>query len=567
MHSILPRLVEWLGWLLLFGLLLLGVPPFLHMPIWVDATLYDTAAWNMWLGGVHYRDVFDTNLPGMPWAHLAVRVVLGWSSMSLRAVDLAVFAGSTLVMVDLLRRCQISRSGQVWAAVGWIGFYVYLSEFCQTQRDTWMILPALLAVRRRFDRLVSASDDPPRDWIFRLTVLEGAIWAVAFWVKPHIAFPVIGVWLASIPQIRQFGSGAIIRDFLGLILGGLCMGILGMIWIVMTGTLEPMREVFLEWNPGYLEWTWLEMLHRYCSFWMNFPVWSLVHGLAIPVAVISLAARRTTPEMLAVRMLAGLYLGWLFQSLIFQRSLQYVHVPGVLLGIAVLASRAIPAGGILLGWCGLTAGLCLIRPHYSCVQSAMEAYSHHFPRTYEATIAEPGYSVRNRIRFWPECWTFETDPYRKIQLSHLYGIYPSSEPFLLERVANYLEKQSLQPGDLLCWNEGTHPLYLRLQHVPTFRFMHVGTALGFKHKRAQIHQELLRIRPKFVVTDWYAYPDVDVEALPNGEVGGSLPKSFPKPACDQFPWNQPIRYRSGRYVVHEIQYPLGDVDLKSPMSD
>ena len=62
------------------------------MPPWNDVTLHDMAVRSMLRGGVHYRDVFDTNLPGIDWAMAGVRLAFGWSYEVLRAVDLVVIA-------------------------------------------------------------------------------------------------------------------------------------------------------------------------------------------------------------------------------------------------------------------------------------------------------------------------------------------------------------------------------------------------------------------------------------------------------------------------------------------
>lgn len=39
--------------------------------------MYDVAARNILRGGVHYRDVFDTNLPGIVWLMAAIRSAKG----------------------------------------------------------------------------------------------------------------------------------------------------------------------------------------------------------------------------------------------------------------------------------------------------------------------------------------------------------------------------------------------------------------------------------------------------------------------------------------------------------
>src|SRR4029078_4012408 len=65
--------IELAAWILLALLLAAGVPLFLCMPLWADVTFYDLCARNILAGGAHYRDVFDTNPPGMPRIHSLVR--------------------------------------------------------------------------------------------------------------------------------------------------------------------------------------------------------------------------------------------------------------------------------------------------------------------------------------------------------------------------------------------------------------------------------------------------------------------------------------------------------------
>src|SRR5262249_21470440 len=47
----------------LAAVLAIGLPLFLRTPVWVDVTYHDLSAWNVLHRGVHYRDVFETNLP------------------------------------------------------------------------------------------------------------------------------------------------------------------------------------------------------------------------------------------------------------------------------------------------------------------------------------------------------------------------------------------------------------------------------------------------------------------------------------------------------------------------
>ena len=48
----------------------------------------------------------------------------------------------------------------------------------------------------------------------------------------------------------------------------------------------------------------------------------------------------------------------------------------------------------------------------------------------------------------------------------------------------------------------------------------------------------------------------DARGDPNG-----LPAWLPLSLRASFPWDQPVAFRSGRYVVHRVTRPIGDVDV------
>src|SRR5271170_7185848 len=129
------------SWLVHLGILIVGVPLFICMPLWVDTTYHDMSARNILWGGVHYRDIFETNLPGMVWLHALVRPVIGWSSEAIRIADFLVVGASILLLSRWLSRIGIRRSGQVWFVAAAFFFYLNESEFIHCQRDSWMLLP------------------------------------------------------------------------------------------------------------------------------------------------------------------------------------------------------------------------------------------------------------------------------------------------------------------------------------------------------------------------------------------------------------------------------------------
>src|SRR5437867_1216913 len=86
-----------------FVALVVGLPLYLRTPLWCDITLYDVAARNLLWGGAHYRDVFDTNLPGFVWMLTAFRWAIGFSPIAVRCVDLA-FVAAIVFLIDRLAK-------------------------------------------------------------------------------------------------------------------------------------------------------------------------------------------------------------------------------------------------------------------------------------------------------------------------------------------------------------------------------------------------------------------------------------------------------------------------------
>ena len=121
-------------------MLVLHVPPFLRQGLDPDVTLWDLCARTVLSGGVFGRDAFENNLPGTLWLHMALRAVFGWRPEVLRGADLLI----VLASVGLLVRSLPSGRGAVAALL--LAFYFSTSEWCHCQRDTWMLLPALLAL-------------------------------------------------------------------------------------------------------------------------------------------------------------------------------------------------------------------------------------------------------------------------------------------------------------------------------------------------------------------------------------------------------------------------------------
>src|SRR5262245_52151954 len=78
------------AWGALAILLLINLPPFLCMGLDSDIGMYDLIARRVLAGDVPYRDLLETNFPGIVWLHIASRSLLGWRPEALRAVDFAI---------------------------------------------------------------------------------------------------------------------------------------------------------------------------------------------------------------------------------------------------------------------------------------------------------------------------------------------------------------------------------------------------------------------------------------------------------------------------------------------
>jgi hypothetical protein len=472
-----------LGWLVTAMALAGGVPLFLSMPPWNDVTLHDMAARNILHGGVHYRDLFDTNLPGIDWTMAAIRSVFGWSFVTLRVFDLLIVAGCVAILAMLAGRRA------AWFAAAAALWYPFTSEFNHCQRDVWMLLPAAAATWLRSRN--------------RNAIAEGFLWGVAVWFKPHVLIPAAAVWFTS-P-----------RDFAKVLLGGLLAGAIGVVWLVGSGAWLHFVDIFTRWNPEYVKdgvWQTLPFKVKYTL--SCFLPWGLVHLAAVPLAVCDLRHRSA---------IAALYLGWLVQAVVLQKPFDYVQVPVLLLGFAVLASRGWSVGFPFLIW----------------------------------------FVVWGRPSFeeWPRCFHECGTPELCDRLGHFTHTPWGTNWTQLRDVENFLRtvEPPLADRELSCWHDTTHPLYLSLGLEPSTRYMHFGTVFPLRGKVDEIRADVVRSPQRYVVSDLLRMTRDPAKA----EQGNGLPEWLPPSEQARFPWNQPVVFRSGRYVVHRVIRPPtpGEIDI------
>jgi len=593
-RSRLPWRSARLGWLAFGTAVVVGAPMFIRMPLWVDVTLYDVAARNILSGGVHYRDVFDTNPPGFTWLLCVIRPLLGPSIEAVRAVDLAVVASISWLLLRAARKGGATPAGVAWGAAGVAGFYLFISEFNHAQRDTWMMLPALLATAYRLRRQRAARDhDHTPAWVFRTAVLEGLIWGAGVWIKPHVLPVAVAVWAVL---LTRWGTGEptdrrgrrIPADLFGVLLGGVMAGAAGLAWLVASGTWPHFLDVFTNWNTTYQMRTFDEFGSRLDCQLGYFPPWSLLVVLAVPLAVLNLIdarpwrtprradsdgpVSRTFPTWLYTpatdadgrtsrAVLAALYLAWVASGLFLQRQFHYVHVPETLLMIAVFAANRWAVAVLALLGQAAVIGWLAFRP-----VADLPPWRHEGMKFRHLVWTYPDRSP-NRLTWWRACLSPHVGGEVRNGVAFQSDYFSGTDTAGLEEVAEFLRGRDIRDGELLAYNDSPHVLYLMLHVKPGSRFMHFSTApaMGdaqFYWVQDEVKEALVRPhgRIRFIVSDLRR---LSLHAGPADEwrfdepgpgPHNHLPEAVPPEHRALFPYDRPTVFRSGngrgRYVVH-----------------
>jgi hypothetical protein len=272
-----------------------------------------------------------------------------------------------------------------------------------------------------------------------------------------------------------------------------------------------------------------------------FPPYSACALIAVPLAVLNLRDRSAEPTAIRRKTLAAVYLAWLLTALLLQRPFHYIHVPETLLMLAVFAANRWPVPFALVAL-QIVAGVW-----FAVAGQSLPYVGHH--AAFDA----------NRTQWWSAC--LEAHPRRETRrgVAMWAEHFGGNDPVELGAVADFLRTQNLRDRELIAWHDSPHALYLDLGVKPGFRFMHVGTAAGLgKWQEEAVLHELQEALPhaRFAVSDLHrvtakygALNDLD----PDG-----LPKVLPGWQRSEFPWNQPVVFRSpsGRYLVHRIEKPV-----------
>ncbi len=539
-HSI-RSLAGWFPWLLLGILLIVAIPLFVCLPLWVDVSLYDVCARTMLEGGVHYRDTFDTNPPGMPWVHCVIRGLLGWRSETIRIVDLLVVGTSCWLLLQWQSLVGLSRAQRGWTAFLLAFFYLSTTEFEHCQRDVWMLLPALLALhlrRRQVERMNAATYGK----IFGWGVLEGIVWASLIWFKPHLLVPILACWVVSTIEMRRRGVSLAFRiaDGVGVLVGGLLVGGLGCLLLVISGSWPYFWTVMLNWDPEYVLYMRRPRAHlnRLLLWAFQSTPWSWLHLVIIPIAMRHVlrwtrwSESEKSPRTFLVCLASTLYLSWFLQAAILQYPHDYVMTPTVLLGIWILtldlAQRPWSWWLILVLF---ILGINGIRGN----------------RLFSS----------RQLCLWGRCWREGSAPALRDEITRVSPSIATTDWEDLENVADFLRTLDLKDRELTCFNDGTHPLYLKLHLQPSTPFLQ-WTPIQFIF--VQHHNEVLTLlqhsQQRYVVSDLLLPMGGSPEVLnyPPQRIS-TLPEGFPEQFRNTFPYSEPVLFRSGRYLVHQVTPP------------
>ena len=130
-----------------------------------------------------------------------------------------------------------------------------------------------------------------------------------------------------------------------------------------------------------------------------------------------------------------------------------------------------------------------------------------------------------------------------------------TNPIELQRVADYLRGRHVGNGEVTCYHNSTHPLYLALGVKPSTPYLHLDTFRGhFPSHLQEIESAIANSGQRFLVSDLRVVGLSERQAEAAGSAGPlTLPPRIDPERLRRYPWTEPIVFRAGRYVVHEVR--------------
>lgn len=512
-------------------LLVINVPVIMRTGLELDAVLFDLYARDMAQGRILYRDMVENNTPTMIGIHMAVRKVLGPSMEALRAVDLLVVAAG----IGMLSWwCRPGRTDlHLFTFTCLSAIYVTTTEWCHVQRDIWLLLPVMVAMSARrwqMNRLMAGQSGFPGAF------LEGILWGLAVWLKPHALVVAAAVWVTGSAWVRSRGATTrgILADACGQLLGGLLIGFIGIAIMDALGIWWPYVDHLLHWGGDYRK----ADMHGELGptfFWLGYLIrnspWSVIYLMTLPIALVVMIrpfvvgprSENPTSPLASDRpdqaLLAAALCGWALQANTLQHIFDYPHIPPELLAIALL---------IDLG-AGLSVG--------SMRRNGLLAIA-------LITLVGHGKLFVQRTRIWTEVISSPDNPKLRDKLARYERVGWQE----LEDVANFLTTHQVTEGQVNVMSDTALPLWELLnQKPPTRYYIFQNNYLAFRTYREQI-LETMSQNPEqmYLVCDL-----VSVKYDP--KIGASYhnPDSWPLAYTwyGERRWADRVIFRSGRYVV------------------
>jgi hypothetical protein len=511
------------------------LPLFVCMPLCCDLTYFDVCARTVLRGELLYKEVMVFGAPGLPLLYTGVRGLVGWRSEALRVVDVLAASATVWLLVAQLLPAGLTRAGRAWTAVLLFLFYFGTTEWCHCQPDVWMLLPATAALCLRSRQILALGGTAGSGGMARRGLLEGASWGLAFVIKPFAALPALACFLVSAAVARAAGRGGLRRlavDVASLLAGGLLVGAACVAWLYLSGN-WPYFVANGHAAPSYEEYyaRSAEVEDRLLGILIRLWPWSLIHLVALPVSLVVLvrtlsarprAAPQWQPWLLSQSMLAASYLGWFTEAHFIQHQFDYHAVAPLLVGLTLLASQA---------W---------ITRHWIVRLAVLPALF------VLAVVLNPLLSP-SRLALWPRCWREGSTPELRDRLGSLAKDAVFNPTWKdLARVERFLSEQGVKDREVSSWSNSSVAVYSDLRLEPSSRFVQVSSWFAYMPgRRAQIVQEVRTGPQRYVVTDL-----VENLLVPHDRVAAV--DQLPAGALRFFPWNQPVVFRAGRYLVHRV---------------
>ncbi len=160
-----------------------------------------------------------------------------------------------------------------------------------------------------------------------------------------------------------------------------------------------------------------------------------------------------------------------------------------------------------------------------------------------------------RAMLWKTCLLNSSDARLKSQLALLVQVDWED----LDAVKQYLQSQNLKDGQLHCYNSTLVYLYPELSVKPATRFVFFDSVLIFcPNHRKELYTAINESSQEFIVTDLIDSGfGRDAALAKSSNPSQIMPPDYPVSLKGAYPWSNPVVFRSGRYLVHQVARPLG----------